>query len=89
MRFSEILKRRRLEGGLSFQSLGQRSRVDLAYLHRLENERATRPGRNIVIRIVIGLDLDLQETDHSLIIAGHLPRANPRMHQLQMNSTPQ
>jgi len=80
MDFAACLRDRRQEGGLSFRSLSARSQVDVAYLHRLESGLAARPGRNIVIRIAIGLGLNLQETDDLLIIAGHLPLANSRLH---------
>ncbi|NIM93556.1 MAG: helix-turn-helix domain-containing protein [Anaerolineales bacterium] len=73
--FADLLQSQRIEVGLSFQRLSERSQVDIAYLHRLETGRATRPGRNIVIRIAISLGLDIDDTDDMLVSAGHLPLA--------------
>jgi hypothetical protein len=39
----------------------------------LEDGQAFRPGRNIAIRIAIGLGLDLDATEELLLAAGHLP----------------
>lgn len=72
MQFSTLLKTHRLEEGLSFQQLSDRSNVDVAYLHRLESGAATNPGRNVVIRIAIGLGLGLYKTEELLLASGHL-----------------
>lgn len=71
--FKDLLRLARLEQGLSFHQLAERSQVDVAYLHRLEDGQATRPGRNIAIRIAIGLGLDLDATEELLIAADHIP----------------
>lgn len=73
MPFKDILRLARLEQGLSFHHLAERSQVDVAYLHRLEDGQASRPGRNVTIRISIGLGLDLKETEELLLAARHLP----------------
>jgi transcriptional regulator with XRE-family HTH domain len=69
----ELLAQRRRESGLSFQLLSERSQVDVAYLCRLEKGQASNPGRNIVLRIGIGLGLGLEAMDELLIAARHLP----------------
>lgn len=70
--FKDLLRLARLEQGLSFHQLAERSRVDVAYLHRLEDGQASRPGRNVAIRIAIGLRFDLDATEEVLLAAGHL-----------------
>ena len=44
--------------------------MDVAYLHRLETGRASQPGRDILIRIGIGLGLDVEGLDELLMAAG-------------------
>jgi transcriptional regulator with XRE-family HTH domain len=70
--FKDLLRLARLEQGLSFHQLAERPQVDVAYLHRLEDGQASRPGRNIAIRIAIGLGLDLDATEELLLASGHL-----------------
>ncbi len=71
--FKDLLRLARLEQGLSFHQLAERAHVDVAYLHRLEDGQASRPGRNVAIRIAIGLGLDLEATEELLFASGHLP----------------
>lgn len=71
--FSDTLKSKREESGLSFDVLALRSRTSPAYLHRLERGTANRPGRNMVIRIGVSLGLDVDGIDELLTDAGHLP----------------
>lgn len=71
--FQELLAQSRQESGLSFQSLSIRSHVDVAYLCRLEKGQASNPGRNVVLRIGIGMGLGVEEIDELLIAARHLP----------------
>lgn len=47
--------------------------VDVAYLHRLVNGGKSQPSRDVVIRLAIGLRLDVGETDELLMAAGHAP----------------
>ena len=75
MQFHEILRLYRAESGLSFQQLSQRAHVDVAYLHRLERGHATRPGRNVILRIALGLGLTLEAADQLLAAGGHLQLA--------------
>ncbi len=70
--FKDLLRFARLEQGLSFHQLAERSHVDVAYLHRLEDGRAARPGRNVTIRIAIGLGLNLDASEELLSAAGQL-----------------
>jgi len=72
-RLSEKLEQLRAESGLSYQLLSDRSQVDVAYLHRLETGRASRPSRDVLIRIGIGLGLDVTGLDELITVAGHWP----------------
>ena len=69
----QLLAQRRQESGLSFQNLSFRSHVDVAYLCRLEKGQASNPGRNVVLRIGIGMGLGVEEIDDLLVAAHHLP----------------
>jgi len=68
---STVLQQLRAEAGLSYQHLSDRSRVDVAYLHRLETGKASRPSRDVLIRIGIGLDIT--GLDLLITVAGHWP----------------
>ena len=76
---AELLKFWRAERALSFRQLSDRSCVDVAYLHRLENNIATRPGRNVLLRVSIGLSLDIDDTNELLMVAGHVPLRKMKM----------
>ncbi len=70
---TELLKQYRAEAGLSFQALSNRSAVDVAYLHRLETGYAGNPSRDILLKIGIGLGLDVATIDYLITTAGHWP----------------
>lgn len=76
--FGERLRYWRAERGLTFRALGDRASVDIAYLHWLENNPDVQPGRNIILRIAIGLRLNLEDTNDLLMVAGHLPLLQQR-----------
>ena len=69
----ETLKRLRAEYGLSYQQLSERSCVDVAYLHRIETGKAHRPSRDILIRVALGLGLEIETADSLVRSAGHVP----------------
>lgn len=69
----QLLAQKRQESGLSFQNLSLRSHVDVAYLCRLEKGQASNPGRNVVLRIGIGMGLGVEEIDELLVAAHHFP----------------
>ncbi len=70
---SELLMQLRAESGLSFKALSALCYVDTAYLYRLEHGQSQRPSRDVLIKIGIGLGLDVQAVDELLTVAGHLP----------------
>jgi transcriptional regulator with XRE-family HTH domain len=70
---SEKLEQLRAESGLSYQHLSERCYVDVAYLHRLESGRASRPSRDVLIKIGVGLGLDIESLDDLIKLAGHWP----------------
>jgi hypothetical protein len=45
----------------------------VAYLHRIETGRARRPSRDVLIRIALGLGLELEIADELIQAAGHVP----------------
>jgi transcriptional regulator with XRE-family HTH domain len=67
------LEHLRKSAGLSFDQLSSRSLVDRRYLWDLETGKKGNPGRNVVLRIGIGLRLGVEELDILLREAGHLP----------------
>jgi transcriptional regulator with XRE-family HTH domain len=67
------LRRLRAEYGLSYQQLSERSAVDVAYLHRIETGKAHRPSRDILIRIALGLGLEIEMADSLIRAGGHVP----------------
>jgi transcriptional regulator with XRE-family HTH domain len=69
----EWLRRLRAEYGLSYQQLSERSCVDVAYLHRIETGKAHRPSRDILIRIALGLGLEIETADSLVRAGGHVP----------------
>jgi transcriptional regulator with XRE-family HTH domain len=71
--FQVLLNQRRIQAGLSFQQLSERSWVNVAYLYQLETGRKAKPGRDVVIKIGIGLGLSVEEVDELLQASGHLP----------------
>jgi len=73
MNFAHYLKKQIAESGLSYQQLAERSAVDVAYIHRLASGKAINPGRNVVIRLGIGLGLDVYGVDELLKATGQLP----------------
>ena len=79
MVIAELLKYWRAERALSFHQLSELSDVDGGYLNKLENNVSTRPGRNILIRVSIGLGLDIDDTDELLMVAGHVPLRKMKM----------
>lgn len=87
--FKDLLRLARLEQALSLHQPAERSHVDVAYLHRLEDGQASRSGRNVAIRIAIGLSLDLDATEVLLQAAGHLPLAGETKGRLHALHPPQ
>ena len=67
------LKYWRAERAFTFRQLSVLSDVDVAYLHRLENNIVTRPGRNVLLRVPIGLGLNIENTNELLMVAGYIP----------------
>lgn len=70
--FNTLLKERRAEAGLSYHQLSERTDIDTAYILSLEHGTKNNPSRDIVIRLGIGLGLDVQEIDELVTSAGHL-----------------
>ncbi len=73
MVIAELLKYWRAERAFTFRQLSELSDVDGGYLNKLENNVSTRPGRNVLLRVSIGLGLDIENTNELLMVAGHIP----------------
>ncbi len=73
MVIAELLKYWRAERAFTFRQLSELSDVDGGYLNKLENNVSTRPGRNVLLRVSIGLGLNIENTNELLMVAGHVP----------------
>jgi transcriptional regulator with XRE-family HTH domain len=82
--FAGLLRRFRLESGLSYNQLSELTRVNGAYIYQLENQKRSRPGRNIVLRLAIGLHLDCDKTGWLLALADCQP-IDPDWNTLRSN----
>ena len=71
--FSRLLNDYFNRAGLSYQKAAQACWVDVAYLHRLVSGSKKNPSRDIVLRLSVGLGLNVAETDELLMAAGHAP----------------
>jgi transcriptional regulator with XRE-family HTH domain len=72
--FGQVLRQARMEAGLSYETLAERTRTSQSYLHRLEQGAAANPGRNLVIRLGIILYRDdIDQIDEFLKAARQLP----------------
>jgi transcriptional regulator with XRE-family HTH domain len=65
------LRTLREAAGLSYSALGDRAHIDAKYLYNLEAGRRCNPSRNALIRIGIGLGLDVASLDELIVGAGH------------------
>ena len=73
MVIAELLKYWRAERAFTFHQLSELSDVDGGYPNKLENNVSTRPGRNVLLRVSIGLGLNIENTNELLMVAGHIP----------------
>ena len=78
--FGQVLRRLRVERGISQNQMAVRAEVDAAYVHRMESGRSYRrdgelhiPGRAIVESLARALWLSPLDTDRLLISAGYWP----------------
>ena len=56
-----------------YHGIAARAYIDVGYLHRLVNGVKHNPGRDTVIRIGLGMRLNVAEVDELLLAAGHAP----------------
>jgi transcriptional regulator with XRE-family HTH domain len=66
------LRTLREAAGLSYNALGDRAHIDAKYLYNLEAGKRENPSRNALIRIGIGLGLDVASLDELLVATGHV-----------------
>ncbi len=79
------LREYRERAGLSASDIAERVHIDRTYIHKLEGQRADwlnrplhggpvrQPTRDLIIRFIIALDLNIEEADDLLIQAGYAP----------------
>jgi len=68
----QSLRQLREAAALSYGALGERAQIDAKYLFNLEAGRRGNPSRNALLRIGIGLGLDVASLDELLVAAGHV-----------------
>jgi transcriptional regulator with XRE-family HTH domain len=76
--FGALVKGLRLRAGFSMNDLARRTRIDPAYLHRIEHAPADRPvvpGRRIVVALCEALGLERRHLDDLLARAGYCPES--------------
>lgn len=69
--FHTLLEQARQRSGLSFEQLSHRAWTSPGYTHRLCAGRA-KPGRDMVIRLGVAMNLGVDEIDELLRRAGYL-----------------
>lgn len=69
--FHERIEAARRRAGISHDQLSHRAWTSPGYTHRICAGKA-KPGRDMVIRICLSLNLDVVETDLMLVAAGHI-----------------
>ena len=74
--FHELIEAARLRAGLSFEALSHRAWTTPSFSYRICTGRA-KPGRDIVIRLGVALNLDVETIDLLLRSAGHLGLIEP------------
>lgn len=73
-----MMRRRRLEAGLSQNQLARATGVDPAYINRIERDLPGPPqmvGRVVVLAIWRALGLSVDDRERLLVAAGHCPEA--------------
>lgn len=82
--FHELIESARKRAGLSHDLLAHRAWTSPGYTYRICTGNA-KPGRDVVIRLCLSLNLDVAETDQLLLAAGHLGLLE---HQSESHSSP-
>lgn len=75
--FGQMLRRLRVERGLSQNELARRSGCDSAHVNRLERAGAGyRAGREVILSLAEALDMSYAERDRFLFVAGLAPEVD-------------
>lgn len=69
--FAELLKRLRIDAGLSQSSLAQKAGVDPSYINRIEKGQRQPPSQSIIRELATALELDSFNTGQLLLSAGY------------------
>lgn len=78
--FAELLRKLRLEAGLSQNALAKKTGVDPSYINRIERGERQPPSVGVIHDIARALELDSFSVDQLLLGAGYAPAtaANPQ-----------
>jgi ribosome-binding protein aMBF1 (putative translation factor) len=69
--FHELIETARKRAGLSHDQLSSRAQTSAGYTHRICAGTA-KPGRDMIIRLGLAMNLSVDELDELLTAAGHL-----------------
>lgn len=84
--FGALLRQYRVRAALSQNECARRSKVDPAYVNRMEHGGCPPPSRAVTLRLANTLGLGFINTDRLLIAAGHCPEIVLRMSERQFGS---
>jgi transcriptional regulator with XRE-family HTH domain len=70
-----VLRQFRERAAFSQNKLALYSRINPAYVHRLENGAQSRPAREVLVRLAVTLELAPSERDELLCAAGYCPES--------------
>ena len=71
--FAQLLRKLRLEAGLSQNALAKKTKVDPSYINRIERGERQPPSVDVIRDIARVLDLDEFVTNQLLLSAGYAP----------------
>jgi len=74
---SRLLRRYLAGADEGYAAVARRAWVDCAYVYRLAKGTKCHPGRDVVIRLGIGLGLTVPDLDELLMAAGYAPLVRP------------
>jgi transcriptional regulator with XRE-family HTH domain len=76
--FQDLLRELRARSGLSYHQFAARSCTDASYIMQLEKGEKNKPSRDVMLRLGVGLNLDVETINELVCAAGHLSILNVR-----------
>lgn len=86
--FHELLDMTRKRAGLSHEQLSERAATSPGYTHRICAGTA-KPGRDMVIRLGVAMNVSVAELDELLTLAGHLRLLTNELRESRSHPWPQ